>query len=131
MPWRCRLVDKDTFWRDDYVPQPGDLVFRCPPDVWPSVVANWRASGSRRDDPRMAKLSDEYFAGRIDQRPPLWLVLPSPHLGYVLFGVDGPAKGTTRGWNVSGEPPNLTLTPSIDCSPDYHGWLTNGVLSDG
>jgi hypothetical protein len=44
-------------------------------------------------------------------------------------------------WEVTGEAPNFTVTPSINCleirnkdgnvwHPGYHGWLQNGVLSD-
>jgi hypothetical protein len=33
------------------------------------------------------------------------------------------------GWDVTGTPPLCTARPSI-LSPGYHGWLTDGVLSD-
>jgi hypothetical protein len=42
--------------------------------------------------------------------------------------VDGPTTNGP-GWERSGEPPNVTATPSI-LTPGYHGWLTDGVLSD-
>lgn len=33
-------------------------------------------------------------------------------------------------WNVSGEPPNLTVTPSINIGPEiWHGFITNGELT--
>lgn len=45
------------------------------------------------------------------------------------------------GWNVTGEAPNFTVTPSIRCfesrhsdgylyRKEWHGYLTNGVLTD-
>lgn len=34
-----------------------------------------------------------------------------------------------NGWNITGEPPNITARPSIMCE-HYHGWLTDGVFSD-
>lgn len=40
------------------------------------------------------------------------------------FGGDGDT------WNVSGEIPNVTATPSINCVGVYHGWVTNGVVTD-
>ncbi|HET8627443.1 MAG TPA: hypothetical protein VFL91_08485 [Thermomicrobiales bacterium] len=46
--------------------------------------------------------------------------------------IDGPARdGSARGpgWIRTGEPPALTARPSI-LTPQYHGWLTDGVLSD-
>jgi hypothetical protein len=42
--------------------------------------------------------------------------------------IDGPARGG-GGWVRTGEAPLLTALPSI-ASPGYHGWLTDGVLSD-
>lgn len=35
-----------------------------------------------------------------------------------------------EGWDVSGPPERLTAKPSIAVN-GYHGWLTDGVLSDG
>lgn len=127
MPWQCHLVDRDTFYSPGYAEQHGDLVYRCPPEKWPAVVAAWRSDGARRDHPTVERLSDQYLAGAIDRRPPLWVILPNGD----RFNIDGNVKGTTRGWNVTGDPPKLTVTPSIDCSPGYHGHLTDGVLSDG
>lgn len=39
------------------------------------------------------------------------------------------------GWDVSGEAPNFTVTPSINRHASYnhkgwHGYITNGILSD-
>lgn len=42
--------------------------------------------------------------------------------------IDGPASNGP-GWTRTGEPPQLTCTPSIQ-TPNYHGFLTNGVFSD-
>lgn len=36
----------------------------------------------------------------------------------------------TSGWTVSGEAPNLTVTPSINAAGEYHGFITNGVIGD-
>lgn len=35
-----------------------------------------------------------------------------------------------EGWNISGPPERMTATPSIAVK-GYHGWLTDGVLTDG
>jgi len=32
-------------------------------------------------------------------------------------------------WERTGEPPNVTLSPSIDASPAWHGHLQNGVMT--
>lgn len=35
-----------------------------------------------------------------------------------------------RTWTRTGEPPNITVTPSINHVGQYHGFLKNGVLTD-
>lgn len=44
----------------------------------------------------------------------------------------GDGAGT---WEVTGEPPNITVKPSINslpslCRPGWHGWLKNGGFID-
>lgn len=49
--------------------------------------------------------------------------------------VDGPSRNNGvpgPGWTRTGDPrnpPSLSVTPSI-LTPDYHGFLTNGILTD-
>jgi len=50
------------------------------------------------------------------------------------WAIDAPAQNGP-GWERSGEPPKITARPSILSHPSgsvrgYHGWLTDGVLSD-
>jgi hypothetical protein len=123
MPWNCRMVDERGA---DYVPQTGDMFYRYAPDVWRALVKDWRAKGAQRDAPMVKYLSDEYLAERIDQRPPLTVILP----GDTWFCVDSNATGERRGWQVSGEPPHITVSPSINCEGVYHGFLTNGVIGN-
>lgn len=33
-------------------------------------------------------------------------------------------------WSVSGDLPNVTVTPSINMVGVYHGWIQNGVITD-
>ena len=35
-----------------------------------------------------------------------------------------------RTWKRTGDPPNVTITPSINAVGTYHGYLTNGALTD-
>lgn len=39
-------------------------------------------------------------------------------------------KSQGKGWEVTGEAPNLTVTPSIFCDPPngWHGYITNGEI---
>jgi hypothetical protein len=54
----------------------------------------------------------------------LTMMLPD---GYE-WAIDGPATSGGH-WTRTGTPPHITARPSI-LSPGYHGWLTDGVLSD-
>lgn len=54
----------------------------------------------------------------------LEMVLPDGH----WWCIDGPST-SGGGWTRTGVPPRITARPSI-LSPRYHGWLTDGVLSD-
>ena len=72
-------------------------------------------------------LSNEYKRDWMDKRPPIWVVLPSG----TWFCVDSQiTDGDGSGWVVTGEAPNITVSPSINCVGIYHGFLQNGVLSD-
>jgi hypothetical protein len=55
------------------------------------------------------------------------VVLPPGGVGD-LWLIDGVASGGGR-WTRSGEPPKLTVSPSI-LTPKYHGFLEGGVLTD-
>lgn len=35
-----------------------------------------------------------------------------------------------QGWTVSGELPHISTTPSINVIGRYHGWVTDGILTD-
>lgn len=50
------------------------------------------------------------------------------------WAIDGPSR-SGGGWTRTGEVPNITARPSIlsypsSAGPGYHGWLTDGELSD-
>jgi len=115
MPWPLRMVE--------YAPgrdwEPGDCCYVPRDEI-----------GQRESDGRYyvwgQELSDEYVAQRMASRPPVAVYTPD---GW-LFVVDGNATSGAGGWTVSGEPPNLTVTPSINIVGCYHGWITNGVLTD-
>lgn len=70
-------------------------------------------------------LSDQYRERHLGRRPPIVVCLP----GGRVFCVDGKSAGG-GGWTVSGDPPRITVTPSINWEGHYHGWLIDGVLSD-
>lgn len=89
-----------------------------------------------RDPEHLAKLhlTAQYFE-KNSKRPPLILALPNHQGGPLYFLVDGqcysPAKGHYDGWVVTGEPPLISISPSVDYPGHYHGTITNGVIGDG
>lgn len=60
---------------------------------------------------------------------------PLPHLGVMTAAgfvcVDCPATDPPHGhWTRTGEPPLVTVTPSLNVDHGaWHGFLTNGVLT--
>ena len=64
-----------------------------------------------------------------DDRERWAIVLPN---GTVWYTTDI-ASGTHERWEITGEPPNITVTPSIDDrwpGNPWHGWIRNGELVD-
>lgn len=70
------------------------------------------------------RLSPEFLASGRDYA--IVLILP-PCWPWI---VDQLASDSNGGWTVTGEFPNITVTPSINATNVYHGWITNGVISD-
>jgi len=44
------------------------------------------------------------------------------------WSIDGPSESGGY-WTRTGEPPRISVQPSIHFPGKYHGWLTNGVLT--
>lgn len=61
-------------------------------------------------------------------RKPIMVMLPNRD----FFCVDSPCysqeKGSYGGWSVTGEAPNITVSPSINMVGRWHGFLTAGIL---
>lgn len=111
MPWPIRYHEQAPD-----KPQPGD--------IWP--VPSWLEDAGLK-----SLLSEEYFQRWRGKRPPLVVRLPNGG----EFCIDSRPTGGGSGWDVMGEPPNITVHPSIVYNKHlpgrgYHGWLQNGVLSD-
>lgn len=75
-------------------------------------------------------VSEEYYRDWYGKRPPLRVILPN---GFI-FNIDSPVTGKTTGWQVTGDPPNITLSPSVNyASGDpngWHGYIQNGEITD-
>lgn len=109
MPWPIRIIDRPS--------SAGQLAALEVGDAW-------------YEDPispthRLFLLAPEH-----SNRRPLTVRLPGP----VHFPVFGPETKDgllqPNGWKVEGEPPALTVTPSIHCAGVYHGYITDGVIAD-
>ena len=85
-----------------------------------------------------AWLSRRYLDQDAAIRPPLTVVLPTRGGGAVAFGMDDhPTSEPDDAWTVTiagplveGQRPPITVQPSINCVGLYHGFLTDGVLTD-
>lgn len=73
-------------------------------------------------------LSTTYVEQRMAHRPPLMVRLP----GGIDFCIDSRADspGGETGWHVTGEEPELTLSPSINVMGTYHGYIRGGFITD-
>lgn len=109
MPWRLRLIDPPP--RDGFSP---DLRVG---DCWYEEPIS--------DTHRLYLLAPEHAGQR-----PLIVRMPGP----VHFAVYGPTISENRigpaGWVVTGDPPAISVTPSVHCPGAYHGYITDGVITD-
>jgi len=71
-------------------------------------------------------VSTWYEAKWSEKREPIVVCMP----GNVYFCIDSECGADRSGWEVTGEPPNLTVYPSINHYGIYHGWIRNGVITD-
>ena len=107
MPWKLRLVASDK--------KPKEVG-----DVW---YAPWLLDPAKWPD----VLSFEYKRDWAGTREPLVVRLPGP----VDICVDHRADDANgHGWKVTGEPENLTVSPSLNAVGIYHGFIRDGVVSD-
>lgn len=79
-------------------------------------------------------LAPRYFRDWAMKRAPIIVAMPyrrGPGIG-AHFCIDGrtwkDGKPGPEGWVVTGEPPLLTVSPSINIEGCYHGFLRDGVL---
>lgn len=112
MPWQCKMVaNRDT------AEEIGDMYF-----------------SEHYDETHTSEftrpLSPEYQRDWLGKRAPLFVMTPAGPWCVDAQSTDGNGNFTGHGWTVTGTPPNITVTPSINMVGTYHGWLTNGVLSD-
>ena len=120
--WNCVLVENVTFKRGET--PIGTMFFG--PSVEEIANRDPKWNGYMRIQ---CEYLSEYYHANNSHRLPLFLVLPNND----LFCVDGQywSRGHHYGgWQVSGEPPLITVSPSINIVGSYHGFVQNGVISE-
>lgn len=125
MPWPCRMIEFSKGMSSADL-QIGDMFF------YREELYSFEEEGGY-SWPRFfahdKKLSQYYRDHNKAKRPPLLVWMP----GRVLFCVDSMCwdqAGYHGGWEVTGDPPFITVRPSIDMVGIYHGYIDNGVISD-
>ena len=116
MPWKCELVSREQVDEkyDKMEPIPIGWMWYLNPEHTAEEM-----------------LSNYYKEHNQPNRLPLLVQLPDG--AWCMDGIASkdPSK---KGWTVTGEPPNITVSPSINSSPGYpdgyHGFLQNGIISD-
>lgn len=88
-----------------------------------------RGYRERRGGPRVASIRDlaagAMFRSEYDGREGWMIVLPGSAIWHTeMRTADG------QPWEVTGEAPKLTVTPSINVVGVWHGWIRDGVLVD-
>ena len=108
MPATCRIIDPHIIPLKER--KPGDM---------------WFYPGVREFYPTQL-LSKKYNQ---QERPPLYVLLPNGAVFCVDYHYDH------DGWDVTGQAPAITVSPSINFQSNavydgYHGYLTDGILTD-
>ena len=116
MSWTCRLIEKPELDAHGNV----DLAKRVVGDMW--------FLGVTPKELLDRHLTAQYFADNA-KRQPLMVMLPGPTPFCIDYQCFNDARGYYDGWTVHGEPPLITITPSINLVGRYHGFLQNGVIS--
>ena len=114
MPWPCYVVETISY--DPPIPHP-DL-----PNVWTTML--FRAPDGSLVDYRKLKV------GAIFVHPTRGIRVKLPGLSGTN-GWDMEQEGSPgHHWKVTGTIPLVTATPSINCVNVYHGYVTDGVVTD-
>lgn len=114
----------DSVWKGDVGENEGPYEVGWVGHLWPV----WRQHLSK------------HFVNNIERiRKPISVVLPTRGGGAVVFCIDdAPTRDPDAAWTVTvdmnslviGQRPDITVAPSINCVGLYHGYYTNGVITD-
>lgn len=117
MSWPCRLIENPELNEHGNV----DIYKREIGDMWFLDVP--------AEELKERHLTAQYFAQNANRKP---LVVMLPGRNYFLIDAQcwNPERSHYDAWTVTGVPPNITVSPSINMVGRYHGFLQNGVIGD-
>lgn len=77
-------------------------------------------------------LGSHYRRDWANKREPILIWLPNNANSWSpdQMAFDSKSGWHGDGWIVTGDLPNITVSPSINILGHYHGWIKNGELSD-
>jgi hypothetical protein len=121
MPWPIRLYPTRELARARNGVVPVGAMWWLDPKTTVDQWCEWYAPA----------VAHRYLREHRRVRRPLFVKLPDGS-EFCLDLCSSPeiAAGGGEGWSVSGEPPKVTVTPSINIVGRYHGWITDGVITD-
>ena len=118
MTWQCRLLDAPPKLEDGYLDwqklEVGDMFYIDRPE----------------EALREMHISEYYWANNAAKRKPIAVILPGKHYFCVDQMCYSGTGGYSGGWTVTGDAPKITVHPSINYVGSYHGYLTDGVITD-
>lgn len=117
MPWPCYMVTQISLDKPRQVFPDTDTV---------TTLTAYRLADGKELLFRELKVGAMWM----DDERGLCVKLPGCTHGNIWAMGEPPTNNPNGGWKVSGEPPNVTATPSINFVGVYHGWVTNGVVTD-
>jgi hypothetical protein len=135
MPWQCRMIEVEyrtvrrgrgrKVYTGEIVdtetgkePRVGDMFY---------MPSDWA-----RRQPKNS-WTPRYLAKPARGRRALMIVFPGPRwlcIDQRYFDFKNQGGWYGDGWAISGEPPRLTLSPSVNLASSYHGHLQNGTITD-
>jgi hypothetical protein len=83
--------------------------------------------GPSRYPPDGVEVGDMWRVPKLDKPERECWAIVLPNKAGVWFTTET-AGGSGMLWEVSGKPPAITVHPSINAEPQWHGWIKNGIM---
>jgi hypothetical protein len=129
MPWPLILLPSDEWFLRHQHHDP-----RLEPlQIGHCAVAPWVFTEDGYSHVRKA-LGSKYLALPEPRRAPIVIALPYHNQKYQIWFPDERAWDAKQGyhgegWTITGDLPNISITPSINCVGTYHGYVDKGQIT--